>query len=624
MTLNAAINAALSGLRTSQAGIDLVSRNIANAGTPGYTRKTLPQENAISGGEGIGVRRLAAARQIDAFLQQQLRTERGITSSLDLRASFLGRIDQMFGRPEDESSIAGAISQLGKAFQALATDPESPAARQATLNDAERIADQLNAMTRQVQDMRLEAERNIAAAVDEANALLQTISDINTQISQRSGLLVTTADLADERDRAIDRLSELMEIRAVERDDGSVNLFTGGGNLLLGNTPVTLTFDERTGIDASSQYSTDPAQRTVGTISLVTGGTTVDLIAAGAFQSGTIGGYVELRDTILPETQRQLDELAAGLALALSEETVASTAVAGPPDGFEVDTTNLLAGNRINLNYTITPPGTPTSVTIIRVDDPSVLPLANTATADPNDTVIGINFNQPIANIVADLNAALPAEVVASNPAGNVLRFVDDGAGATSDINSLSATITATGLADSGTGLPLFVDGLAATPYSGSLDGQGQKLGFAGRIQVNPQVLADDTSLIVYQTTPATTPLGDPTRPLDLLARLTETSRDFHPSSGIGGTSSPFSGSIDAFARRVVSFQSSQAANTERDLEAQQIVNNTLQDRFDNETGVSIDDEMAQLLLLQNTYAANARVISTAQDLFNVLLSIGR
>ena len=304
-----------------------------------------------------------------------------------------------------------------------------------------------------------------------------------------------------------------MDIRVIERDGGAVNIFTGGGNLLLDETPVEITFDARSAIDASSVYNTNPALRGVGTISLVSGGTTVDLIAAGAFQSGLIGGYLDLRDTILTQTQAQLDEIAAGLALALSETTVSSTPVtAGAATGFEIDTSNVLPGNQIHLNYTLTPPGTPTSVTIVAVNDPSVLPLANSATADPNDTVIGIDFSQPMAGIVADLTAALPGAVVVSNPAGNTLRFLDDGAGATSDINSLSATITPSALADSGTGLPLFVDGLAQITYSGSLDGIGQKTGFAGRIRVNDLVIADDTSLVVYQTSPATL-LGDPTRP---------------------------------------------------------------------------------------------------------------
>jgi len=118
--------------------------------------------------------------------------------------------------------------------------------------------------------------------------------------------------------------------------------------------------------------------------------------------------------------------------------------------------------------------------------------------------------------------------------------------------------------------------------------------------------------------------VGDAARPLDLLARLTSNNRSYSPSSGIGGTTTPFNGSVDEFARRLVSFQSAQSANAARDADAQQVVTSSLQDRFDAQTGVNIDDEMSNLLLLQNAYSANARVISTIHDLFNVLMSIGR
>ncbi len=81
---------------------------------------------------------------------------------------------------------------------------------------------------------------------------------------------------------------------------------------------------------------------------------------------------------------------------------------------------------------------------------------------------------------------------------------------------------------------------------------------------------------------------------------------------------------MDGFARRLVSFQAAQSANATRDAEAQQVVASSLQDRFDAQTGVNIDDELSNLLLLQNAYSANARVITTITQLFDVLMSIGR
>ncbi|MDO8288988.1 MAG: flagellar hook-associated protein FlgK [Parvibaculum sp.] len=624
MTLYSAIGSAISGLNASQAGLDLVSRNIANAGTAGYTRKTQVVSNAIAGGQGIGVQTLAATRNVDSFLQQQIRTETGKSAKLDVYDAFLSRVNAMFGSPDSESSVASSVTAMIGKLQAVATSPDDPAARQTFLNSASNLAKQLNSMSSQLQGMRLEAEQNIATSVDTANKALQSIAELNNQIAQRRATNVSVADLQDQRDMAVDKLSTLMDIKAVQRDDGTIAVFTGGGQLLLDKQAVNLTFDERTSLDANSSYSVDPAERTVGTITLRNGTTSVDLIASGAFRTGAIAGYLDMRDRVIPQAQAQLDELASQMALALSTETVAGTSVtAGLATGFSIDSSNMLSGNTINLTYTDTPAGTQHKITIVKVMDPTVLPLAATATANPDDTVIGINFNQPMAGIIADMQAALPASVVVSNPSGNLISFVDDGAAATSDVNAVSTSVTSTGLSDTGTGLPLFVDGNGQKVYSGSLDNPPQVKGFAGRITINNAIVADDTSLVIYNTTPKTL-IGDDTRPQDLLARLGDSTRSYNALTGIGSTSTPFNGSVDSFARRIVAVQAAQAQNASDDATSQSMVSDALQEKFDSETGVSIDTEMSNLIIFQNAYAANARVISTVRELFDVLLSIGR
>ncbi|MES1990673.1 MAG: flagellar hook-associated protein FlgK [Pseudomonadota bacterium] len=624
MTLYSAIGSAISGLNASQAGLDLVSRNIANAGTAGYTRKTQQVSNNVAGGEGIGVQTLAATRNVDTFLQAQIRTETGKSAKLDVYNAFLSRINSMFGVPDSESSVASSVTGMLGDLQAVATSPDSPAARQTFLNTAANLASQLNSMSSNLQGMRLEAEQNISTAVDTANKSLQTIADLNNQIAQRRATNVSVADLQDQRDAAVDTLSKLMDIKAVQRDDGTVAVFTGGGQLLLDKQPVNLTFDEHTSIDATSSYSIDPAKRTVGTITLRNGTTSVDLVASGAFRTGSIAGYLDMRDRVLPQAQAQLDELASQMALAMSTETKAGvTETAGLATGYSVDTTDMLSGNTINLTYTDTPAGTQHKITIVKVMDPTVLPLAATATSNPNDTVIGINFNQPMAGILADMQAALPPSVVVGNPSGNLISFVDDGAAGTTDVNAASTSVTSTGLTDTGTGLPLFVDGNGQKAYSGSLDNLPQSVGFAGRITVSKAIIADDTSLVIYNTTPKTL-IGDDTRPNDLLARLTDSTRTYSATTGIGSTSTPFNGSVDSFARRIVSVQAAASQNASDDASAQSMVSDALQEKFNSETGVNIDNEMSNLIIFQNAYAANARVISTVKELFDVLLSIGR
>lgn len=623
MSLTQALNAARSGLAASQAGIDVTSRNIANANTVGYTAKSVDQTNLIVAGESRGVTRLAAQRHVDAFLQQQIRTENATSSALTAKSDMLTRIDRMFGSPESETSISASIDKLAGRLSDLITSPEDSAARLTFLNQAKHVATDLNSMSGTVQDMRLEAEQNISSAVSQANALLRSISDVNKQISQRVGSSLSAADLQDQRDQDINELSKLMDIKVNERDDGTVTIFTGGGQLLLDKTPAELSFDEHTQIDATSAYDTDPTKRTVGTISLVSGTTKVDLVAAGAFEGGSIGGYLELRDEILPEAQNQLDEIASQLALSLSQEKVNGTAAAsGAASGFDLDTSALLDGNSISLTYDAG--GTSQTVTFVRVDDTSALPLADTDTAQTGDTVVGVDFNQPMADVVADMQAALPASVQVSNPSGNTIRILDDGAADTSDINSLSATVTPTSTTDSGTGLSLFVDGDGGTLFTNAQGAVDQKTGFAARITLNPDVVADDSLLVTYQTVGGTNSAGDSARPVDLYNRLTQAGRAFSPSTGIGGTSSPYTGSIASFAQRVVSYQSTQASNAKDDLASQEIVSKSLQDRFDSETGVNVDSELSNLLVLQNAYSANARVMTTVSQLFDVLMSIGR
>ena len=626
MTLTNALSAAVSGLKASQAGVDLASRNIANATTPGYTRKTVGQENRLAGAEGIGVSIRAAVREVDVYLAAQLQRASGSASRLDVRADFLARIDQLFGTPDSETSVASYVTRLSTAFQDLATTPESAVTREGTLAAAEELAIELNRLSTEIQGMRGETERRLADAVAKANAALQEIHDINLKIgANQAG---STADLADGRDQAVRELAALMDIRTMEREGGRISVFTTGGNLLLDTEPALLTFDEHPGIGAASFYDPDPARRGVGTITLQVGAAApVDLLRDGTIRDGEIAGLVEMRDATLVEAQAQLDEIAHNLAKAMSDQTVGSIAVVGPPDGFDLDIAGLSNGDSVNLTYTDNGTGEQRQVTVIRVDDPATLPLANDATPDPDDIVIGVAWGGGPASFATDLNAALAAasiNVTASNPAGTTLRLVDDGGPDTTDVDVVTGTFTATALVDQGTGLPLFVDGaVAQAAYTGFLDGVGQKVGFAGRIALNEAVRADPASLAVYSTTPPTDS-GDSTRPADLLARLIDTSRAYDPATGIGGATQPFRGGVDEFARRVVAFQANEKVIADRALESQQVVLLGLEEKMQDATGVNIDDEMAQLLLLQNVYTANARVMSTVQELMAVLSNVLR
>jgi flagellar hook-associated protein 1 len=256
----------------------------------------------------------------------------------------------------------------------------------------------------------------------------------------------------------------------------------------------------------------------------------------------------------------------------------------------------------------------------VRVDDPAASPLPSAATANPNDQVVGVNFAGGMASVVAQLNSALGAKLQFSNPSGSVLQVLN-APSLSSTVNSVSATTTATVPVAGNTQLPLFTDGSA--PISGAITAAGsQDIGLAGRITVNSAVLADPSTLVAYQSAPAT-PAGDSTRPSFLLNQLTKAALTFSPATGIGGVSAPFRGTLPDFMSQITD-QQSQSANAAKNF--QQVrdgVVGALQQRFDGESGVSIDTEMSHLITLQNAYAASARVMSTIQSMYTTLMQIG-
>lgn len=621
MSLGQALATALSGLRANQVGLALVAANVANAETPGYTRKSVNQITTTAGDIGASVRIAGVNRELDIYVQRQMRTEISGAGYAGLRADFLSRLQAIYGDPGAQATLVGAFGSFTSAVQALSTSSDSQSARINVINTAQALAQQLNATTRGIQTLRNDAEMGIATAIDTANNAMTQIADINNQLQRVGRTDASTAALLDQRDRCVDQLAQLMDIRVVTNDANQITVFTNSGVQLVGAEASLLSFNAQGTVTANTQWNSDPTKSNLGSITLTyPHGGSLDLIATNALRSGTLAAYVELRDKTLVQAQAQVDQLAAAMASALSDKAVDGVAAtAGAQTGFDVDLAALKAGNIVHLSYTDTVSGTTHKVSIMRVDDPSVLPLANTATADPGDEVIGVDFSGGMASVVSQLNTAFAsANIQFSNPAGSMLRVLDDGAAGLSDINALSATVTESSLTGGGAELPLFTDG--GNLFTGAITASGaQQTGFAGRITVNTTLVGDPTRLVVYSTSPLTSS-GDTTRPDYLYDRLMEGAYYFSPQSGVGTTASPFRGTLGDFTQQFISAQGEAASAADQLKQGQDVVLNTLQQKFDSTAGINIDEEMAHLLALQNAYAANARVMSVVKEMFNALL----
>jgi flagellar hook-associated protein 1 FlgK len=621
MGLTTALSSALSGLRATQTGIGVVATNVANAETPGYTRKTLSLETALAGGSGIGVRVANVNRELDIYVQRQLRTELAGANYIDIIAQVRQQIDRMYGQPGAASALDTIINGFTSSLQALSADPQSASTRQAVMNAAQVMAQKLHSLSSDVTMMRNQAESGIGDAVERVNGLLKTIENVQTQIIALSSQDVELGALLDQRDQAINELSGLIDIQVTANGQNNISIFTNSGVSLFDMQASQLSFNEKP-LSAQSLWNADPLLSGTGTIKLVApNGYTVDLIADNSIRSGKIAGLLELRDEILVKAQAQLDEIAHALATSLSSRTVSSTAAtSGAQSGFQIDLADLKDGNSISLTVTTNAGPTTQRYTLVRVDDPSSLPLSNSLTADPGDQVIGISFAGGMAGAVAALNTALGTNLDFDNPSGTILRVLDDGATNLVNVDGLSATVTTDSIQSGDGTLPFFVDGSGNELYTNAIGGgRQQKIGFAARIAVNANLLADPSGLININ---ANTLPGDSTRPDFLWQRLTAANQMFSPDTGIGGTTQPYSGSVVNFAQQIITHQSTATENALRLKDGQDVVLNSLQDRMAESTGVNIDSEMARLLQLQNAYAANARVMTAVKELFELLIRV--
>ncbi len=618
MGLSSALATAMSGLRSTQAALSIISSNVANANTPGYVAQNPNQIEIASGGFGSSVMTTGINRQLDLFVQGQLRTETSGGAYADQISNILGQLQSVYGTPGGSGTLETALNNFTTALQSLSNNPGNQSSQSVALSAAQGLAQQLNATTKGIQTLRTNVEQDIGNSVTQANAAIQQIATLNTQLQGLSPSDPLAATLQDQRDNAINTLSKYVDIRVVADSTNGTSVFTNSGVQLVGaGLSSEFTFSSPGALDATSLYNTNPTKSGVGQLNLkLSNGVSIDVVANNLLNSGQIAADLKLRDQTLVQAQTQVDQLAATMSSALSDKTAAGTAVVGPPAGFDVSTSGVLPGNTVNLTYTDAS-NVQRQVKIVNVTDPAALPLQNATGANP--TYVGVNFSLGMASIVSQLNTALGgAHLQFANPSGTTLRITDDGT-SQATVNAASATTTVQTLASGNAQLPVFTDGGTAL-YTGAVTSTGSQMtGLAGRISVNPALVNDATKLSTYSTSPPTA-AGDSTRPDFLFKQLTSATFSYSPTTGLGSAAQPFQGTVSSYLQQFVSQQGSAATLADQLKQGQSVVVSTLQAKFNSTAGVNMDAEMSNLIQVQNTYAANAHIMSVVQSMMQSLL----
>jgi flagellar hook-associated protein 1 FlgK len=617
MGLSSALATAMSGLRANQAALAITSGNIANAQTPGYIAETANQIELSAGTGGTTVQVAGASRDLDVFIQKQLRTETGGAGFANQNSNILGQLQSLYGTPGGTGTLESALNTFTTALQGLSTSSSGLSAQTTALGAAQTLAQTLNTTSEGIQTLRSNVEQDIGSSVTQANTDLNQIAAINQQLQGLSANDPSAATLEDQRDSAINDLSSLMDVNATTNSANQTSILTNTGVQLVSGTQASqFSFTSAGTLSPTDLYSSNPAQNGVGSLTVkLPNGANIDVISNNVISSGRIAADIQLRDQTLVQAQNQVDQLAATLSSSLSDITTQGTAVtpSASLSGFTLDLSNVQPGNSINLTYTNSA-GQQQAVQVVAVNDSSVLPLPSPSGASPQ--VIGVNLSGS-TSIAAQLTAALGQTHLQFSQTGNTLQVVTNSADNVT-VNSASTTTTVTGLTSGNPQLPFFTD--SGSPYTGAITGSGSEMtGLAERIEVNPALLANPADVNVFSTNPPTA-AGDTTRPNFLYSQLTSATFTYSPNTGLGSTTAPFTGTIGNYLQQFLSQQANTASSATQLQQGQSVVVSTLQQKFNSTSQVSIDNEMSNLIALQNSYAANAHVMTVVQTMMQTLL----
>jgi flagellar hook-associated protein 1 FlgK len=340
MSLNGVISSGLSAIATNSAAMRVTADNIANVNTPSYVRRTAQQETLAPGGQLAGVQLADIQRIVNQFLDTEVLNANGNASRYDVQSTMMDQLNAALGEPGDGTSIGSRLDAVYGALGQAALDPNALANRLGALNSFDSLAQEISGLASSVSDMRTGADQQIAAAVSQANTLIQRISELNPQIQHAMVVGDTGTGLLDQRDALVSQLSSLMGIKTMTQPDGRLFISTTDGVQLVSDDYAVLSFQP------SSGPSFKPIMvQTMGTISGQPIGSSQALDSH--VSTGEIRGLLDMRDGTLASIGEELGSMAQTLSLAFNKVHNANAAVP-PPTMLKGRETGLLGTDALN------------------------------------------------------------------------------------------------------------------------------------------------------------------------------------------------------------------------------------------------------------------------------------
>lgn len=623
MDLFATLNTAMLGMYTQQAAISVVSNNVANANTPGYTREspvivstppismnTLTQTGEpVSFGTGSEVTGIERIR--NSFLDLQYRQSNASMNFWNEVNTQFQYIQQLFNMPASSGSegLSDYYNNFWSAAQQLATNPSNVANQEGLVQSAQALIGNVQSIYSTLQQTQSNYTSQIQTNVASINSILEQISNLNVEINESSNGGTAPNALLDKRDLLLDNLSNLTDYTVTNMSGNQIGINIGGTNVLSGQTYTPLTVQAVNGKPNASFVNADNSPVT--------------------FSQGQMGAVFNLRDKIIPQYETQLNSFALDLASKVNTVLEQSydqngnlgqplfniTTTAGqptslysitgsyPPSGTALDPTQPI--DKINKLTNLTPFTLNINGATINVN-PSVDTL-NSIVSKINDTNVGVSASlSPRGNLTLSATGSMNFDLMRTTSEGttNPINISDYNAGFLSDLG-FSTTDGTVNLNDY---LPMGSD----YDYSLNVSSKDPLMNISVNQQLvsNPSLLASDFSP-VFSNGSAVGTVG-PTGP--------QGSGGIQQIVALDNSNDPQS--FGAYFSTLVSDLGIQGQNANSMYTNEtSLVNQISQDRQEV-SSVSINDELSNMILYQNAYTASARVITAVNSMLQTLINM--
>ena len=671
---------ATGGVNASSKLLQTTSKNIANVNTDGYVRERTELLDSASYGVKIG----STERLLNIFAQNQLRRDITSVAELESFSEHTAFMDNLLA--SEANSISSGLSELFSSIQTAADDPTNLASREQVLSKSESLYQRMRTLSDYMLEKEEELNLEFDTLANRANSLISNIGELNESIVTAFGndRKNEPTSLLNERDRAINELSEIIAINVSDINDQSggikINLLSGESlvlengefNLVQFSSSADTAFKE---IELNTQFNSNVKQDT-------------SISVSEADLGGALGGLFKYRNEVLGPTMRDVGQLSAAFADAMNTQNKLGMDLDGQIGGniFDIPSFRGLAYEDTNGDYVVTAQITEgkgaeltdadykIEVTAVAAGAPSEIEITflnpdGTPKKDGsgNDIIfsnfavtpgfneipggIEIDFSgsdpyvvgnefliQPTKDVASKISLATnrPEDLAFANPVRAGADSTNLGSANVIDV-TVSNTELGTSAFDGSGGLlnsaPAQISFTAADTYE-VLDGSGTVIAtVTGTTNLNNLISqagispdpgfdlsldgvpkAGDSFSISYNTDG----FNDNSNALNLAAIQNE--NKVQVSSEATNTPRTFQ---DAYASLVgrIGEDASMASVSLASAEAMKVQS---QNWFESVSGVSLDEEAANLIKYQQSYAAAARILSTAQELFNTILQSAR